>query len=91
MSGASGKVPAAIHVCNEALDHGPLAYIQNGDIIRLNARAGTLEVKADITGRTAASNIIDRDDDNFGRNLFVTNRQAVTSAETGAMSVLPAI
>ena len=43
MSGASGKVPAAIHVSPEALPGGPLARVQDGDIIRLDANSGTLE------------------------------------------------
>ena len=44
MSGASGKVPAAIHLTPEAVDGGPIAKIRDGDIIRLDADAGTLEV-----------------------------------------------
>ena len=47
MSGASGKVPAAIHVTPEAVDGGPIARIRDGDIIRLDADAGTLEVLVD--------------------------------------------
>lgn len=47
MSGASGKVPAAIHVTPEAAVGGPLAYVCDGDIIRLDAEAGTLEIKVD--------------------------------------------
>ena len=43
MSGASGKVPAAIHVSPEALPDGPLARVRDGDVIRLDARNGTLE------------------------------------------------
>lgn len=44
MSGASGKVPAAIHVAPEAASGGPLARLRDGDVIRLDAQAGTLEV-----------------------------------------------
>ena len=47
MSGASGKVPAAIHVSPEALAGGPLAKVRDGDIIRLDAVAGTLEALVD--------------------------------------------
>ncbi len=47
MSGASGKVPAAIHVSPEAHAGGPLARVQDGDVIRLDAVAGTLEVLVD--------------------------------------------
>jgi phosphogluconate dehydratase len=49
MSGASGKVPAAIHLTPEAVDGGPIAKIRDGDIIRLDANAGTLEVLADLS------------------------------------------
>jgi len=44
MSGASGKVPSAIHVSPEAADNGPLAKIRDGDIIRLDATKGTIDV-----------------------------------------------
>ena len=47
MSGASGKVPAAIHVTPEAADGGPIARVRDGDIIRLDAEKGTLEVLVD--------------------------------------------
>src|SRR6185437_7677068 len=47
MSGASGKVPAAIHVTPEAADGGPLAYVRDGDVIRLDAHAGALTVQVD--------------------------------------------
>src|SRR5690606_4412983 len=47
MSGASGKVPAAIHVTPEAAGGGPLAYVRNGDVIRLDAEAGTLDIRLD--------------------------------------------
>ena len=47
MSGASGKVPAAIHVTPEAADGGPLAYVRDGDIIRVDALAGELTIKVD--------------------------------------------
>ena len=91
MSGASGKVPAAMHVCDEALDGGPLAYVQDGDLIRLDADTGTLEVKADLSGRQAAQFTPGNLDQSYGRNLFAMNRSAVTSAETGAMSIAPAL
>ena len=54
MSGASGKVPAAIHVSPEAACGGPLALLQDGDVIRLDAVAGTLTVKADLSTRPPA-------------------------------------
>jgi phosphogluconate dehydratase len=52
MSGASGKVPAAIHLTPEAVDGGPIAKIRDGDMIRLDADAGTLEVLADAAEST---------------------------------------
>jgi dihydroxyacid dehydratase/phosphogluconate dehydratase len=60
MSGASGKVPAAIHVTPEALAdsagvNGPLAYLRDGDIVRLCAETGALEVLTDISGREPAA------------------------------------
>ena len=47
MSGASGKVPAAIHLSPEAADGGPIARIRDGDVIRLDADQGTLEIMVD--------------------------------------------
>ncbi|MFP3701989.1 dihydroxy-acid dehydratase, partial [Burkholderia sp. SIMBA_013] len=48
MSGASGKVPASIHMSPEALDGGPLAKLRDGDVVRLDANTGTLEAKVDV-------------------------------------------
>ncbi|MDH4556906.1 phosphogluconate dehydratase, partial [Pseudomonas sp. BN417] len=47
MSGASGKIPAAIHVCPEAFDGGPLARVRDGDLLRVDGQAGTLELLVD--------------------------------------------
>jgi phosphogluconate dehydratase len=89
MSGASGKTPAAIHVSPEALAGGPLAHVEDGDIIRLDADAGVLTSVgvADLTTRPAAK----RDRTNaeasswgYGRELFSAFRKVVTSAEEGA-------
>src|SRR5437868_13401374 len=56
MSGASGKVPAAIHVSPEALPDGPLARVRDGDMIRLDARSGTLEaIRVDLASRPPAN------------------------------------
>src|SRR5205085_12262967 len=56
MSGASGKVPAAIHVSPEALPDGPLARLRDGDLIRLDARNGTLEaLDVDLAARPCAN------------------------------------
>ena len=53
MSGASGSIPAAIHVCPEAVNNGPIGKIMDGDMITLNAVKGTLEVAADLSSRTS--------------------------------------
>ncbi|MDO3434878.1 phosphogluconate dehydratase [Rhizobium sp. CBN3] len=87
MSGASGKVPAAIHVTPEAVDGGPIARIRDGDIIRLDAIKGTLEVlvdAADIAEREPVS--IDLSDNEFGmgRELFAPFRRAVGASDQGA-------
>mgnify|MGYP000016897678 FL=1 len=85
MSGASGKIPAAIHVVPEALDGGPIAYIQDGDILRVDAIAGTLDiVTPDVTDRAPATADLSANAYGMGRELFSPFRQAVGSADTGA-------
>ncbi len=85
MSGASGKIPAAIHVSPEALDGGTIAKLRDGDIVRVDAEAGSLEiltegvearepVKADLTAYGAG----------MGRELFVNFRNVVGPATSGA-------
>ncbi|MBR8741025.1 phosphogluconate dehydratase [Nocardiopsis sp. MG754419] len=83
MSGASGKVPAAIHVSPEAEAGGPLARVRDGDIVRLDAVRGTLEVLADLDGREDARPSVDSSA-GTGRELFAALRGAVGPAETGA-------
>jgi phosphogluconate dehydratase len=94
MSGASGKVPAAIHVTPEALAAGPLARVRDGDLIRLDAVAGTLDALVD-DGTWAAREAVHLDPaharDNahgIGRELFGGMRKNVTSAEEGACTWL---
>ena len=91
MSGASGKVPAAIHMSPEALDGGPLARLQNGDIIALDADAGTLEVQlsaAQLAARETALPCLSPEDQilrsTLGRGLFESFRQCSSSAKMGA-------
>jgi phosphogluconate dehydratase len=86
MSGASGKVPAAIHVTPEALGGGPLARLRDGDIVRLSAETGTLDVLADISGREPAQphEVIE----GMGRELFALFRHAAGGAEQGASAML---
>ena len=85
MSGASGKVPSAIHVSPEALDGGPLARLADGDIVRVDAVSGRLDVldlaalerplaKADLSGNTVGT----------GREMFEVFRKFVGTADTGA-------
>jgi phosphogluconate dehydratase len=85
MSGASGKTPAALHVTPEAMDGGALAYLRDGDVIRLDADAGVLEVKVDtaeLMRRPPATK--SPDGFGFGRELFAHMRRAVGPAEAGA-------
>ena len=87
MSGASGKVPAAIHVSPECLAGGPLAKVRDGDIIRLDANAGTLEalVAAAIwDARVASTTDLSRNQFGMGRELFQSARAVALTAEEGA-------
>ena len=88
MSGASGKVPAAIHCVPEALNGGPLALVRDGDIIRLCAHAGSIEVLADLAGRTPATPPPFHD--GVGRELFAMMRAGADGAEHGASAMLAA-
>jgi phosphogluconate dehydratase len=84
MSGASGKIPSAIHLTPEAKSGGPIARLQDGDVIRLDADAGTLTTTADLDSRTAI--VADLSDNEFGigRELFQPFRAVVGSAAEGA-------
>ncbi len=90
MSGASGKVPAAIHASPEALAGGPLAKLRDGDVIRLDAVAGTLQALVDPVSwaaRELATLSEAGAEDNghgLGRELFAGMRRNVISAEEGA-------
>ncbi len=88
MSGASGKVPAAIHLCPEAADDGPLALLRDGDILRLDATTGTLTCLTDLAGRTAATPDLAHNGNGVGRELFEVFRQNVGLAATGAATIL---
>jgi phosphogluconate dehydratase len=90
MSGASGKVPAAIHVSPEALPDGPLARVRDGDLIRLDARSGTLEAAGvDLAARPPAN--APPPPAGTGRELFALMRLHVNEAEAGASAILAAI
>jgi phosphogluconate dehydratase len=89
MSGASGKVPAAIHVSPEILAGGPLGLVRDGDIIRLDAATGTLEalVSSDVWhGRSMAQADLSPNQIGMGRELFSMFRNTVCAAEQGATS-----
>ena len=94
MSGASGNVPAAIHVSPEALGGGPLAKVRDGDVIRLDAVAGTLQVlvpEAEWAARPLAvrsQQLAESHGAGFGRNLFAGMRRNVSTAEEGACTWL---
>ncbi|MDK3074083.1 phosphogluconate dehydratase [Sedimentitalea sp. JM2-8] len=85
MSGASGKVPAAIHVCPEALDGGVIARLRDGDLLRVDADAGALEILTEgVLDRPAATADLSGNEAGLGRELFANFRRAVGSAESGA-------
>ena len=85
MSGASGKVPSAIHVSPEAADGGPLARLRDGDIVRVDAVAGTLSVLAeDFDSREPVAADLSGNKFGIGRELFEAFRQNVGPATAGA-------
>lgn len=86
MSGASGKVPAGIHVTPEALGGGPLALVRDGDLIRMSAQEGRLEVLADLGGRSPAEQ--PEEQHGTGRELFAMMRLGASGAEQGASAML---
>ncbi len=89
MSGASGKVPAAIHVSPEALLGGDIGKVQNGDLVRLDADKGELTVlvpAAEWAARQPVQADLARNQFGTGRDLFAGMRQLATAAEEGAMT-----
>ncbi len=87
MSGASGKVPAAIHVTPEAVDGGPISKIRDGDLLRLDADAGTLSFIGDekeFLSRTPATEDQRHEHYGMGRELFAGFRARVGTADRGA-------
>ena len=81
MSGASGRVPAAIHVTPEAVNGGAIGRIRDGDMITLDVGAGALSVDADLDGRPACE--ASSPEGGFGRELFSDMRDQAASAEAG--------
>ena len=86
MSGASGKVPAAIHLTPECLGGGPIGKVRDGDIIRVDANAGTLEAKVDPDewARRDIATFESIEQHGMGRELFSVFRANATTAENGA-------
>jgi phosphogluconate dehydratase len=87
MSGASGKVPAAIHVTPEAVDGGPISKLRDGDLLRVDADSGTLTYlgdEAELLSRTPATEDMRPQHFGMGRELFAGFRHLVGAADRGA-------
>ncbi|MGL6265328.1 phosphogluconate dehydratase [Aeromonas jandaei] len=84
LSGASGKIPAAIHVTPEALHGGAIGLLVDGDLLRVDAVNGSLDCLTDLSGRTQAEIDLTPEQEGWGRELFSVMRRAVSSAECGA-------
>lgn len=85
MSGASGKVPAAIHLSPEALDGGIISKLRNGDILKLNAFTGQLDcVNEDEIMNRPPSEIPKINQEGYGRELFNNLRNLASNSNTGA-------
>ena len=92
MSGASGTVPAAIHVSPECLHGGPLAKVRDGDIVRLDSLAGTLAVQVsedEFSRRTVAAPVLESNGFGMGRDLFRMFRANAAAAEEGGGVCVP--
>ena len=92
MSGASGTVPAAIHVSPECLHGGPLAKVRDGDIVRLDSLAGTLAVQVseeEFSRRTVATPALESNGFGMGRDLFRMFRANAAAAEEGGGVCVP--
>ncbi len=90
MSGASGKVPSAIHMCPECEEGGPLTRVRTGDIIHLNTQTGDLNIQVDndeFENRTSCIKGSTEHHYGMGRELFDSFRRGVSSAETGAINM----
>ena len=84
MSGASGKVPAAIHITPEAMDNGVIGKIKDGDEIEIDAISGHINLNENYADRALKFPNNRNEQSSFGRNLFSLLRQNATNAENGA-------
>ena len=94
MSGASGSVPAAIHVSPECLHGGPLAKVRDGDVIRLDSLAGTLAVRMsedEFAKRSVPTPELTQNDYGMGRDLFRMFRANAAAAEEGGGVCVPGV
>jgi len=90
LSGASGKVPAAIHLTPEAVRKGPLAKVRDGDIIRIDVRAKSLELKVgdrELEAREFAPFDLSSHKFGLGRQIFAPLRRELSGAEEGASAI----
>ncbi len=85
LSGASGKIPAAIHVTPEAIKGGDIGRLREGDIVTLDATKGTLSTDVALSTREITTPDLSKEQRGFGREMFSIFRNQVSSAETGAM------
>ena len=91
MSGASGKVPSAIHLAPEAAAGGAIAKLRDGDVLRIDAEAGRLELVGDAAAfeaREPAVADLSESSEGIGREMFATFREVVGTADTGAAVIL---
>jgi phosphogluconate dehydratase len=89
MSGASGRVPAAIHLAPEGACGGPIARLRDGDMVRVDAHAGTIDVLVDndeFARRAPAAPDLRAHGHGVGRELFAAHRAHAAGAEQGAVS-----
>ena len=85
MSGASGKVPSAIHVAPEAADGGPIARVRDGDILRLDAVEGAQSILTEgFEARTPITTDLSDNEDGLGRDLFRAFRAHAAPSTEGA-------
>ncbi|MCW8333123.1 phosphogluconate dehydratase [Vibrio paucivorans] len=88
LSGASGKIPSAIHLSPEALRGGAIGLVRDGDIIRLDCQSGELNNLTDTSGRDTLSVNTESEQQTWGRNLYSVMRHNVSSAEQGASFIV---